>query len=638
MCRIAAAILPPDYPEDYPTAGEYVINMLIDMQYGGYHSCGYARHTKKGIKIMKDVGAPADVFKGIQKCDICGDLVIGHTRWATSGAVTKENSHPHWGCVQNPPQYAVVHNGTIDNYDKLYDELVSEDHDIRTPVDTELIVHLIERKASEFPEKKFEHHVALALRCIEGTFGIACIKADEPEKLVVAKMFGDVEIGILPDGGFLVASDTTGMLGRAETHVSLEDGELGVLTPYSQQYFDFYENILPRKEEHKIIGNLEEITKQGFNSFMEKELKRAPTAVRIAATNSRLDMTPSVMSGKLGGPQKRINELARSKSITFICTGTSKYAADIGAWYMRRFAGIPAQAIDATQYPYGNYTVPEGNTGIFVSQSGTTAHVIKCMDAYKNRLKIGIVNKVGSTIARRVDCGTYLHIGREIAVPATMSFHAQLAVMYTLAIQVARHNGAMTAGQAKPYLEALSEIPYLMEEINNRDDELSEFAKNYLVPYDCALFFGKGPFAYVCDEAALKLWETAEIVALAQASGTMMHGCLQLVRPIEMGGCPAWFIVPHEGSNATDDELFASSLHNVKEASAQHGLVLALATKGNNVITKYTENAIYLPETPKETAPFVATLTMQQLAKFAGVQKGKNVDQPSALAKSVTVI
>ncbi len=627
MCGIAGALVPTK------DALIYVHQIQEDTEYRGYDSNGDARIDSEGkLVIRKFLEGPSAA--GMPEA-VETEIAIGHNRWASQGEITVENAHPHTGCDQNG--WTGVHNGVVENYDRLFDMMTEQGHTIRSQTDSEIIFHLIEHMQRMYPNLSSEEIVAVTLREVEGTFGLVLLNPAERRKLIVARRGSPVHIAFLENGGYLVASDKAALLRHTSECVSLEDNEIGVLSlDDGHQFFDLGLNILPPKIPQHIYGTVEEQRKDGYPDFTLKEICVIPAAVRRAIAGRLL---PGEGTAKLGGIRDFWPRIRKAKRIVIIGCGTSEHAGLMGQMYLHTLAKMPTVVVDASEFLYSDFPLFKSDVVIFISQSGETGDVLKAIEKVKGKvaLTIGIVNKVGSYVAQQVDCGSYIHAGPEIGVASTKAFIAQTCVLLLFALELGRLRRKVNKKEGKRIVQALLNLPDQIQQIIDRREEIRSLVETYVSGFSSFLFFGRQGSAVVSMEAALKLEEVSYINTQGIPAGKMKHGPLALIDDVQKGGFPCCFIAPHFTAKVEDDVVFMKTLINIKEVKTRHGKILALATEGNILIRKSVDDVFYMPQTHPLTAGAVSAVAAFFMAYFGAILAGFNPDQPRNLAKSVTI-
>ncbi len=597
-----------------------VVPLLIDglkrLEYRGYDSAGIAVQADGGIRVEKVSGKIGALEERLAGSDLKGTSGIGHTRWATHGEPNETNAHPHIDCNCG---VALVHNGIIENCNVLRDMLIKEGHKFRSETDTEVLAHLIER----FHEKgkPLEKAVLGALRMVEGTYGLAVICCDEPDKIVAARHGSPLVIGVGKDEYF-VASDVPAIMGHTRDVIYMDDGEVAVLTPsgFSAVTSDDQEVI---KEVERITWNLEMAEKGGFAHFMLKEIFEQPQSIRNAMAGRIVAETGEA---HLGGVTLTDEEIRNVSRIVITACGTSWHAGLIGEYMIEEYARIPVEVEYASEFRYRDPLVDPSTVVIVISQSGETADTLAAMREAQQRgaKALGICNVVGSTIARESDCGTYVHAGPEIGVASTKAFTSQVVVEMLLTMHLARRRfGRFEPG--KEIVRALQKLPDQVHGILEKNDEIKDIATEYST-HNNFLYLGRGYNFPVALEGALKLKEISYIHAEGYPAAEMKHGPIALIDD----KMPVVVI-------AVRDSAYEKIMNNVEEVRARGGRILAIATEGDSEIVKKVDHVIYVPVTIPPLTPILSAIPLQLLAYHIAVMRGCNVDQPRNLAKSVTV-
>jgi len=596
-----------------------LIEGLKRLEYRGYDSAGVCVYHEGELRICKSPGRVAQVETQIQaNADIqAGTIGIAHTRWATHGEPNLANAHPHTDCTG---RIAVVHNGIIENHATLKQFLIGQGCTFRSDTDTEVLAHLIERFHTD-QAGSLERAVQSALQEVSGTYGIVVICADEPDKLVVARRGSPLIIGV-GNEEYVVASDASAIIEHTANVVYLNDNEMAVIGPDGLRTMTI-DNVPVSKEVQQIEWSLEQIAKGGFDHFMLKEIFEQPESIRMTL-GGRLDMRE--MRVKLGGLAGVARELVKTRKIVLTACGTAWHAGLVGEYLFEDLARIPTEVEYASEFRYRNPIIEDGTVVIAISQSGETADTLAalCEADDKGALALGIVNVVGSTIARQTDAGVYLHAGPEIGVASTKAFTCQLVAETLIALMLGRRR-FMSQTMMTQYLQALAEIPDQVEAVISQSDHIREITEQY-VDRENWLFLGRGYNYPVALEGALKLKEISYIHAEGLPAAEMKHGPIALIHE----GMPVVFIAPR---CATYDKIVG----NIEEVRARKGKIITVATEGDDQIAKYSDHVIYVPDCPEPLQPILTVVPLQLLAYHAAVARGCNVDKPRNLAKSVTV-
>ena len=595
-----------------PTS-EILLEGLKRMEYRGYDSAGICVGLGGDLKVVKKKGKIKNLRENVPD-DLLGNYGIGHTRWATHGEVNDRNAHPHMDCEG---KLALVHNGIIENYTVLREKLLSEGHSFSSDTDSEVIAHLI----SSLYNGDLETAVKEATRLIKGTYGIVCIHANEPGKMVGARNGSPLVLGIGNQEIFL-ASDVTAMMAYTKQVIYLEDGEVVVADADAYRTSDSDDREVDKQVEH-IDWELQEIEKGGFATFMEKEIFEQPQSIE-RALKGRLDR--ELATGHLGGLNMSNRELLNIERIKIVAQGTSFHAALVGAYLVEAVARIPCVAELSSEVRYRNPIVERNTIYFAISQSGETADTLYAMRELqrKGARVLGICNVVGSTIPRESDGGTYIHSGPEIAVASTKAFTSQLTVIYIFTLLMARMRH-MSIEAGEKFLSTLEAVPGLVQDILDRKDEIREISDKYCTARDI-LFLGRGINYPVAMEGALKLKEISYIHAEGYSSAEIKHGPIALINE----EVPSVVLIP-------DDRLRDKVINSAKEIKARRGKVIAIAVEGDTEVAEIADACFFVPRVHEFMYPFLMVVPMQLLAYYVALALGRNVDQPRNLAKSVTV-
>ncbi|MFP4106908.1 MAG: glutamine--fructose-6-phosphate transaminase (isomerizing) [Phycisphaerae bacterium] len=600
-------------------ACQLLIEGLKRLEYRGYDSAGVCVVAKERLNIAKEAGRVSIVEeRTFDNPEICnGTLGIAHTRWATHGAPTQTNAHPH---TDDTGKIALVHNGIIENYAAIKQFLIGKGHTFYSDTDSEVLVQLIGEFCKDGADS-LEQAVQMALREVSGTYGIAVVSAEEPDKLVAARKGSPLIVGVGTDE-YIVASDASAILGHTANVIYLNDSEMAVITRSGMRTMTI-DNVPVSKEVHEIEWTLEQIAKGGYEHFMLKEIMEQPESARTTM-RGRIDLTDNCV--KLGGLNNVMRELSQVHKIIVSACGTAWHAGLVGEFLFEDLAQVPTEVEYASELRYRNPIIEDNTAAIFISQSGETADTLAALREAqeKGALSLGIVNAVGSTIARETDSGVYLHAGPEIGVASTKAFTCQLVVETLMALTLGRKR-FMSQQTMKHYLEELVQIPDKMERILEQSDYIREITETY-VDMENWLFLGRGYNYPVALEGALKLKEISYIHAEGLPAAEMKHGPIALIHD----GMPVVFVAPR---CATYDKIIS----NIEEVRARKGRVIAVATEGDENIGNYADHVVYVPDCAAPLQPMLTVIPLQLLAYHAAVARGCNVDKPRNLAKSVTV-
>ncbi|MHC4068197.1 MAG: glutamine--fructose-6-phosphate transaminase (isomerizing) [Planctomycetota bacterium] len=597
-----------------------LIEGLKRLEYRGYDSAGLALLSDKTIKIKKTSGRITALEKMLDKPQKNETLGIAHTRWATHGRPNTTNAHPH---LDYTKKIAVVHNGIIENYATLKTWLQSEGAVFDSETDTEVISNLIGYfyKQAKTKKNKFEWAVQQALHELHGTYGLAILCADFPDTLIGAKKGSPLILGI-GNNEYILASDASAIVEHTEKAIYLSDNEMVVITP-NGFHTKTIDNVTVTKDLKKIEFSLEQIELDGFEHHMLKEIFEQPSALNTCM-GGRIDKTNNKI--KLGGIASYSRELTRTKRLILTACGTAFHAALIGEFLFEQLARIPAETEYASEFRYRNPIIEDRTVVIAISQSGETADTLAAIEKAKERgaTVLGIVNVVGSSIARSTDTGIYLHVGPEIGVASTKAFTAQLAVLTMLAIELGRRKHIST-DQTTKYINQLAQIPEKIEQILQQSDHIKNIAAAN-IEKDNWLFLGRGFNYPAALEGALKLKEISYIHAEGLPAAEMKHGPIALIAD----QMPVVFI-------ATAGPQYDKIMGNIEEVKARGGKIIAIATEGDKQIKKHADHLITVPDVPEMLQPMLTVVPLQLLAYHAAVLRGHDVDKPRNLAKSVTV-
>lgn len=590
-----------------------LINGLRRLEYRGYDSAGVAIFQNGKIKKTKAVGKIDSLAQKVKETDLSGTVGVAHTRWATHGGVTEANAHPHYGCEDD---LVICHNGIIENYRELKEKFLSG-HDIKSQTDTEILAHLIE----VFYEGDLLTAVQKALSEVRGTYGLVAMHAAEPNKIIAARLGSPLVVGV-GEGEYYIASDTSPMLAHTKNVVFLDDGEVAEITLDSLKIFNVDHKKIDKNVE-KIEWDEAQAEKNGFDHFMLKEIFDQPTVVKDAF-RGRYNLEDG--AAHLGGLNMTDAEMHQVKRVVMLSCGTAYYAGLVGKYAFERLAGLPTEADVASEFRYRDPIIDEHTLVFAISQSGETADTIAALREAKRKGAFvrGIVNVVGSTIARETDGGTYIHAGPELAVASTKAYTNMVAVLILYALQFGRLNRVSVA-TGERLLHALLEIPEKMKLVLAQSDKIREIAKKYKDYTDC-IFLGRGINFPVALEGALKLKEISYIHAEGYPGGEMKHGPIALLSD----NFPIIAI-------ATKNQLYEKMISNIQEAKARKAPVILIATEGDTEAKDVADDVIYVPQTMELLEPLVNTLALQLLSYHIAVLLGKDVDRPRNLAKSVTV-
>jgi glucosamine--fructose-6-phosphate aminotransferase (isomerizing) len=591
-----------------------LIEGLKRLEYRGYDSAGIAMSNGHGLETRRAKGKISMLEGLVNVNPIHGSVGIAHTRWATHGAPNECNAHPQVDCTNT---IAVVHNGIIENFSALRKMLQMQGHTFKSETDTEVLAHLIEAAF----DGKLEDAVIDALNLVEGTYGIAVLSSKDPDKIVCARKGSPLLIG-LGDGEYFVASDVAAILQHTRQVVYLDDGEMGVLTKKGYEVLDLDARRVS-KGVSRIDWSLDEIEKGGFDHFMLKEIFEQPQTIQ---NTMRGRLVVEEGFSKLGGLNLTRDELKSIDQIIITACGTSWHSGLIGELYIEELARIRCEVEYASEFRYRNPIITDTTLCIVVSQSGETADTLAAMREAKRRgaMTLGLVNVVGSTIAREDNGGIYLHAGPEIGVASTKAFTSQVAALALLTLKLARLR-TMSVVRGREVAEAMLALPAQIQSILDRASDVEEIAERFKDATNF-LYLGRGYQFPVALEGALKLKEISYIHAEGYPAAEMKHGPIALIDS-EM---PVVFIAPH-------DAVFDKVVSNIQEVKARGGKVICITSQDEPVLEGMIDHEIRVPQTIDMLYPILTVIPLQLLAYYIAVKRGLNVDQPRNLAKSVTV-
>jgi len=583
-----------------------VMEGLKRLEYRGYDSAGVVV-LNKGAEVVKTKGGIEDLREKLT--DIQGTTAIGHNRWATHGEPSDINVHPHWDCKK---EIFVVHNGIIENYKQLKEGL--KGHKFISDTDTEVLPHLIE----ENYKGNLEEAVRLALKKVVGAYAIAVVSEKEPGKIVFARQSSPLLVA-LGEGENFIASDAPAILGYTKQVIYLNDGEMGVITADDFQVFTLDKREV-EKSSHEIEWDIEQAEKSGYPHFMLKEIFEGPETIENAI-RGRIILKDGMV--KLGGLEPVMDKLKEINRIVIVAMGTAFLAGKVGEYMLEEYAEIPVEIENASEFRYKKWVIGKDDAVLAISQSGETADTLFAVKEAKRKgvFTLGVVNVVGSSLAREVEAGVYNHAGPEIAVASTKAFISQLAVLALLTVFLGRQRN-MSLVTGKRILEELEKLPELCRRVLEKKENIKKLAEKYS---DFKDFFYLGrKYSYpVALEGALKLKEVSYIHAEGMPAGEMKHGPIAMINK----DFPSFVI-------ALKDSVYKKNLSSIEEIRARNGRVIAIATEGDNLSA---DDVISVPKTLEMLSPVLSVVPTQLFAYYVAVKKGLDVDKPRNLAKSVTV-
>ncbi len=599
-------------------AQEVIIKGLKRLEYRGYDSAGIALLKDNHLSIYKKKGKVSELEAFIKDKDLTSNIGIGHTRWATHGEPNDENAHPHYSATK---KLAIIHNGIIENYGALKQDLIKKGHIFLSETDTEVFIHFIE-DIKENEKCSLDEAVRLALTKVVGAYAIVVMSLEDPSLLIAARKGSPLVVGVGRDEFFL-ASDATPIIEYTNEVVYLNDQELAIinngkltiknianlpLTPYIQ----------------KIDLELEAIEKGGYDHFMIKEIFEQSRSIKDCM-RGRLDSS----SGRLilGGLREYLNKLINADRILIVACGTSWHAGLVAEYFFEEFCRIPVEVEYASEFRYRNPVIREGDVVVAISQSGETADTLAAIELAKSKGAIifGVCNVVGSSISRATHAGAYTHAGPEIGVASTKAFTAQLTVLNMIALIVAQRKGTITEQKFHELLVEMENIPAKVEKVLLLNNQIKEIAKEFKDASNF-IYLGRGYNFPVALEGALKLKEISYIHAEGYPAAEMKHGPIALIDK----DMPVVFI-------ATKDSSYEKVVSNIQEVRARKGRVISIVSEGDTTIPAMSEFVIEVPQTLEQLMPMISVIPLQLLSYHVAVLRGCNVDQPRNLAKSVTV-
>lgn len=614
MCGIVGYI---GTREAYPI----IIEGLKRLEYRGYDSAGIALFDGTGLKVCKTKGKVSDLEARVEK-EITkhGNIGIGHTRWATHGVPNDVNSHPH---LSNSGDLVIIHNGIIENYESLKQELISRGFTFKSDTDTEVLINLIEDVKNQ-ENVKLGKAVQIALNQVIGAYAIAVFDKTKPEEIVIARLGSPLAVGVGEDE-FFIASDASPFLEYTKNAIYLEDEEMAIIR--------FHKGIKVRKiKDDSIVPayvqelqmNLEQIEKGGYEHFMLKEIHEQPKAI-TDTYRGRLLRNEAII--KMAGVEDNMKKFLNANRIVIVACGTSWHAGLVAEYIFEDLARIPVEVEYASEFRYRNPIIGENDVVIAISQSGETADTLAAIKLAKSKgaFVFGVCNVVGSSIARETDAGAYTHAGPEIGVASTKAFTTQITVLTLMALRLARAKGTISSSDFRQHLLELELIPKKVEEALESDAHIKMIADIYKDSRNC-LYLGRGFNFPVALEGALKLKEISYIHAEGYPAAEMKHGPIALIDE----NMPIVVIATKKGH-------YEKVVSNIQEIKSRKGKIIGIVTEGDTQVRDLADHVIEVPDTLESLSPLLTTIPLQLLSYHIAVLLGKNVDQPRNLAKSVTV-
>lgn len=611
MCGIVAYVGP---KQAYPI----LIKGLQRLEYRGYDSAGIALLNGE-LNMHKAKGKVSKLEEYLQDKNLDGTIGIAHTRWATHGEPNYINAHPHFSQTKN---LAIIHNGIIENYASIKEELQNRGYKFESDTDTEVLINLIED--IRINEKVLlDEAVRIALNQVVGAYAIVILSADHPNTLITARKGSPLVIGIGKDD-YYVASDATPIIEYTKDVVYLEDEEIAVITRGEELKIKSIKNKEKTPYIQQLEWNLAELEKGGYDHFMLKEIFEQPRSIKDSM-RGRLNALRGIVS--LGGVKDYEQKILKAKRLIIVACGTSWHAGLVGEYLFEDLARIPVEVEYASEFRYRNPIIDEDDVIIAISQSGETADTLAAIQLAKDKgaTILGICNVVGSSIPRATHAGSYTHAGPEIGVASTKAFTAQVTILTLMALRMAQLKGTLPTGQFMQMLNELEMIPAKIEKVLSHNSLIEQISEEFKDASNF-LYLGRGYNFPVALEGALKLKEISYIHAEGYPAAEMKHGPIALIDE----NMPVVFIAPNVG-------IYDKVVSNIQEVKARNGKVIAIVTEGDTAVKKIADYVIEIPETVEMLVPLLATIPLQKLAYHMAILRGCNVDQPRNLAKSVTV-
>lgn len=598
-------------------ASDIIVKGLERLEYRGYDSAGIALMNGQ-MEIKKGEGKVQNLKDKLKADPTAGQIGIGHTRWATHGAPNDVNSHPH---VSESGKIALVHNGIIENYNSLKQELENKGRHFKTDTDTEVVAQLIEEVYEE-NDITFEQAVQLSLQQVEGTYGLGIINIEEPDQILVARKGSPLLLGV-GDGEMFIASDASPIVEHTKQVVYLGDGEMAVVTKDNYDVKTIEDEDLT-KEVHELAMSVEEIEKGGYPHFMLKEIFEQPRAI-ADCLRGRLNLEENTI--QLGGLVDHLDQLVEADRLIIAACGTSWHAGLVAEYLFEHLAKIPVEVEYASEFRYREALINENDVMLVTSQSGETADTLAALRTAKENgaLTLGVCNVVGSTIARDTDAGVYTHAGPEIGVASTKAFTTQVSVLAMMAILLGQKRGTIDEEESAELITELNNIPDKVEQILEHDEAIQEMAKQFTYAPNF-LYLGRTYNFPVALEGALKLKEISYIHAEGYPAAEMKHGPIALIDEM----MPVVVVAATEHTNG-------KMISNIEEVKARDGRIISITGEENDEVINLSEFSCAIPETLDCLSPLLTSIPLQLLSYHIAVNRGCDVDQPRNLAKSVTV-
>ncbi|MTG96645.1 MULTISPECIES: glutamine--fructose-6-phosphate transaminase (isomerizing) [Myroides] len=613
MCGIVGYI---GHRDAYPV----IIKGLSRLEYRGYDSAGLAIFDGEQINLCKTKGKVADLVEKSDEAIKKGTIGIGHTRWATHGVPNDVNSHPHFS---NSGELVIIHNGIIENYDTLKQELIKRGYVFHSDTDTEVLVNLIE-DVQKTQGVKLGKAVQIALNQVVGAYAIAVMDIKKPDEIVAARLGSPLAIGI-GDNEYFITSDASPFIEYTNNAIYLEDEEMAVIRLHKPlRIRKIKDDSLVDHYAQELQLNLEQIEKNGYDHFMLKEIYEQPEVIKDTF-RGRLLADQGII--RMAGIEDNIDKFLNAKRIIIAACGTSWHAALVAEYVIEEFARIPVEVEYASEFRYRNPIIDSGDVIIAISQSGETADTLAAIKLAKSKgaFVFGVCNVVGSSISRETHAGAYTHAGPEIGVASTKAFTTQITVLTLIALRLAKAKGTLANSEYLKYLHELELIPERVEEALTKNEEILKISEVYKDATNC-LYLGRGYNYPVALEGALKLKEISYIHAEGYPAAEMKHGPIALIDE----HMPVIVIAPEQ-------EHYDKVVSNIQEIKARNGKIIAIVTKGDKQVRELADHVIEVPGISESLTPIITTIPLQLLSYHIAVLRNCNVDQPRNLAKSVTV-
>lgn len=610
MCGIVGYI---GFREAYPI----IIKGLQRLEYRGYDSAGVAL-LNGDMKIYKKEGKVSDLVSFVENKSTIGTIGMGHTRWATHGAPSDRNSHPH---TSNDGRMSIIHNGIIENYASIKEEMIKRGHKFSSDTDTEVLIHLIEdiRKNTG---NTLDEAVRIALHEVVGAYAIVVMSKDNPDEIIAARKGSPMVIGV-GEGEYFIASDASPIIEYTKNVIFLNDSEMAIVKKDSL-VIKTIDNVVQNPYIQELAIQLEMIEKGGYDHFMMKEIYEQPRSI-YDSMRGRINAKEGFIN--LSGLNEYEEKFKQADRILIVACGTSWHAGLVAEYLIEDFARVPVEVEYASEFRYRNPIITEKDIVIAISQSGETADTLAAIELAKSKgaTIFGICNVVGSSIPRASNAGAYTHAGPEIGVASTKAFTAQVTVLTLLALSIAQKKGTIKKTKLIEVLTALEDIPNKVEKALQSNDEIKEISSRFKDSRNF-LYLGRGYNFPVALEGALKLKEISYIHAEGYPAAEMKHGPIALIDD----QMPVVVI-------ATKGTILEKTISNIQEVKARKGVIIAIVTEGDEEVRKMADYVIEIPDTEEALVPLLATIPLQLLSYHIAIMRGCNVDQPRNLAKSVTV-